>query len=547
MGRKLAQPSDGPRRAVRAVRAGRRDVARVAGVTSYSLRKADPVKTRADAVVVGVQAVDGAPVLAGGGGAAVAKALGRGLAPLLARMKVTGASGEAVRVPTGGALTSPLLVLVGLGDPGAATSESLRRAAGVAARNLANASSVAVALPAEDAGSVRAVTDGLRSGAYAVQRVAPAPTKGSPARRRAAEEDGVAEVAVLSDCARQQACRQAFDTALLVADLADVARAWVNTPPNLLGPVELATQMADLRTAGSRARRAVEVEVVEEDELRALGCGGILGVSSGSSRPARLVRMTYRPKGATRHVALVGKGITYDSGGLTIKPGSSMKTMKTDMAGAASVVAATYAVAELELPVAVTAYAPLAENMLSGAALRPGDVLRMYDGQTVEVQNTDAEGRLVLADALAMAAELEPDAIVEMSTLTGACVTALGERIAGLFGEDATVAGVERAAAATGELLWRLPVPESTLEAIRTESSIADLLQHNWVRWGSSSWAAAFLAQFVKGREWAHLDIAGPSYNSGGAWGHTPSGATGFGVRTLVEYVAQSAQAADGA
>ncbi|WP_229660462.1 leucyl aminopeptidase [Marmoricola endophyticus] len=515
-------------------------------MTSYTLRKASPAKTRADAVVIGVHATDGKPVPAGDGGEEVAKAFGRSFGALLARMKVTGGLGEAVRVPTGGAIASPVLVLVGLGEAGATTSETLRRAAGIAVRNLGNASSVGVALPADDVESVRAVADGLRSGSYAVQRVAPAPAKGAKSHRRAAADDGLAEVAVLSDCARQQACRQAFETALVVADLADVARGWVNTPANLLGPVELATQMADLRSEGTKARRAVEVEVVDDDELRRLGCGGILGVASGSARPARLVRLTYRPKDATRHVALVGKGITYDSGGLTIKPGSSMTTMKTDMAGSATAVAATYAVAELGLPVAVTTFAPLAENMVSGSAMRPGDVLSMYDGQTVEVQNTDAEGRLVLADALAMAAELEPDAIVEMSTLTGACVVALGERIAGLFGEDATVNGIERAAAVTGELFWRLPIPESTLDAIRTESTIADLLQHNWVRWGASSWAAGFLAQFVKGREWAHLDIAGPAYNSGAAWGHTPSGATGFGVRTVVEYVAQVADASQG-
>ena len=519
-------------------------MARVAGVTSYALRKASPDKTRADVVVIGVHQAGPGPVPAGPG-EVVAKAFGRSFTALLEQLKVTGAFGEAVRLPTGGRITSPVLLVVGLGPAAGLTPEVLRRAAGVAARNVGNASSVALALPAEDAVAVRAVTDGIRSGGYTTQKVAPAQRgrgAGGAAKKSAAQ--GVSEVAVLSDCARQKACVAAFEAALVVGDLADVARGWVNTPPNLLGPVELADAMVALRTDGTKARRAVEVEVVEEDRLRELGCGGILGVSAGSERPARLVKLTYRPKNAVGHVALVGKGITYDSGGLTIKPGASMKTMKNDMAGSAAVVAATYAVAELGLPVAVTTFAPLAENMVSGSAMRPGDVLSMYDGQSVEVLNTDAEGRLVLADALAMAAELEPDTIVEISTLTGPCVVALGERIAGLFGEDTTVAAVQRAADATGEMVWRLPIPEQTTEAIRTESSVADLLQHNWVRWGSASWAAGFLQEFVKGRPWAHLDVAGPAYNSGSAWGHTPSGATGYGVRTLVEYCAQAAAAA---
>jgi leucyl aminopeptidase len=215
-----------------------------------------------------------------------------------------------------------------------------------------------------------------------------------------------------------------------------------------------------------------------------------------------------------------------------------MPTMKYDMGGAAGVLAATFAIAELGLPVAVTTYAPMAENMLSGDAMRPGDVLTMYDGQTVEVTNTDAEGRLVLADALGMAAEGDHDAIVDVATLTGPCIVALGEKVAGLFGDDVTTAAVTAAAEASGEMVWRLPIPDESREAVRTGSKIADVLQHNWVRWGSALFAAAFLSEFVRDKPWAHLDIAGPAYNKGGAWGHVPSGATGYAIPTLVAYAA---------
>jgi leucyl aminopeptidase len=170
-------------------------------------------------------------------------------------------------------------------------------------------------------------------------------------------------------------------------------------------------------------------------------------------------------------------------------------------------------------------------------------VLTTYSGKTVEVRNTDAEGRLILCDALAMAAEADPDAIFEISTLTGPCVVALGNKIAGLFGDDDTVAEVEAAADVTGELFWHLPIPEESRTAVTTESKVADLLQHNWVRWGSALYAAAFLEQFVDGRPWAHFDIAGPGWNPGGPWGHLPSGGTGFGVATLVELVESRARA----
>ena len=495
-------------------------------MTSYSLRKGNPDKTRADIVVVGVVRTAKGPVVAPGG-EPVAKAYGRKFSPLLASLGVTGKVGEAFRVPTGGTITSPMLVLVGVGDrakDGTLTAEQVRRAAGVAARSVGNAASVAVALPAADADQVRAVADGFLTGSYTFT--------GS---KTGAKKKRVAEVAILSEAARQQASIEALATAQVVAGFSDTARDWVNLPANQLLPSDFADRVVAIE--GKRRKPKVTVTVLDEHELAALGAGGILGVGMGSDNPPRLVRLEYRPEAADKHVALVGKGITYDSGGYTIKPGNSMQTMKCDMAGAAAVVAATYALAELGVPVAGTAYAPLAENMISGRAVRPGDVLTMYGGKTVEVMNTDAEGRLVLADALAMAAETDVDAIVEISTLTGPCVIALGDRVAGIFGDDETVAAVQSAADVTGELMWRLPVPEDTRDRIRTESKVADLLQHNWVRWGSALWAAGFLMEFVGDKPFVHLDVAGPAWNSGSPWGHIPSGGTGYGIPTLVAYV----------
>ncbi len=281
--------------------------------------------------------------------------------------------------------------------------------------------------------------------------------------------------------------------------------------------------------------------VLDEMRLAELGCGGILGVGAGSSAPPRLVELTYAPRGAKTHLALVGKGITFDSGGLTIKPAASMNEMKQDMAGAAAVIQATLAIAELGLPIKVSTFAPMAENMLSGDATRPGDVLTMYGGTTVEVQNTDAEGRLVLADALVRATEQKPDLILDVATLTGHMVVALGDKIAGVMGSPEVVARVVDASKSAGEVHWPMPIPEGMDERIRS-SKVADLAQHDWIRWGGGLFAGAFLREFTAGLPWAHLDIAGPAFISGGASGHHTPGGTGWAVATLVD-VARSLSA----
>jgi leucyl aminopeptidase len=501
-------------------------------VTTYTLRKGAPDRTRTDLVVIGVSTGKSGALVAASGAEAVAEAYGRKFVPLLVSMGFGGSFGEVVKLPTNGVLNAAQLLAVGLGPAGELTPEKVRRAAGVAARNLGNAASVAVALPAEDAAYIRAVAEGFRSGLYRYD----AYKSRSAKSQKAGGKGAVAEVILLSELARHGDATEAVGTAGIVGDLVDRARDWVNTPANDLGPEQFAAAI-ERATHGTK----VEFELLDVTVLTELGCGGILAVGLGSAKAPCLVKLAWRPADATGSVALVGKGVTYDSGGLNIKPGSSMPSQKKDMAGAAAVVAAIQAVAALELPVNVTAYLPLAENMISGSAMRPGDVLTTLSGKTVEVLNTDAEGRLVLADALTMAVRDEPDVVVNVATLTGPCVVALGERIAGLFGDDETVAAFERAAEESGELFWRLPIPDEQRRSVRTESKIADLLQHDLVRWGSALYAAAFLEQFVDDRPWVHLDIAGPAYNGGGPWGHVPSGGTGFSVATLVDYVASRA------
>ncbi|WP_127480828.1 leucyl aminopeptidase [Nocardioides pantholopis] len=500
-------------------------------MTSYSLRNASPAKTRSDAVVVGVvQTTDGAELAPGA--EEVAKAYGRKLRPLLATLGVTGKPGEATRIPTSGAIASPLLVLVGIGPE--VSPATVRRAAGAAARSVPNAASVALALPADTPALVRATTEGWALGGYTFTTY-----------KKGSGDSAPGEVAVLSPAARRTGMAEAFEQAQVVAAAVRTTRDWVNTPAADLTPPLFADAVVAAAKDLGKGRGAPKVKVTVHDEvaLAELGCGGILGVGGGSAAPPRLVELSYAPRGAKVHVALVGKGITYDSGGLTIKPAASMKDMKEDMAGAAAVVQATFAIAALGLPVKVSTFAPMAENMVSGSAMRPGDVLTTYSGTTVEVLNTDAEGRLVLADALTRATEVKPDVIVDVATLTGHMVVALGDRIAGVMGSTEVVEQVLAASRTAGEEHWPMPIPEIMDERIHS-SRIADLAQHDWIRWGGGLFAGAFLREFTAGLPWAHVDIAGPGYNTGGPHGHVTSGGTGFSVATLVDWArAVSAEA----
>ncbi|MDO5050034.1 MAG: leucyl aminopeptidase [Actinomycetaceae bacterium] len=277
----------------------------------------------------------------------------------------------------------------------------------------------------------------------------------------------------------------------------------------------------------------IDMDVWDEAKLEAENCGGILNVGRGSKRGPRLVKLSYAPEGASTTISLIGKGITFDSGGLSLKPPKSMETMKSDMTGAATVLATTLALAKLGVKVRVDAYMALAENMPGGGAQRPSDVIMMRGGKSVEVLNTDAEGRLVMADALALAAETDTDAIVDIATLTGAQMVGLGARTAGVMGtadvRDAIVESADR----SGEAMWAAPLPSYLLESI--ESDVADLA-NSGTRWGGMLVAGVFLQEFVGDKAWAHIDIAGPSFNDGKPWGANNKGATGMSLLTLVNW-----------
>ena len=340
-------------------------------------------------------------------------------------------------------------------------------------------------------------------------------------------------ITVVSGAGQGRAAKDAVARAAVLGAARDWARDLVNTPPNLLFPQSFAEDVKKHTTA-SAAR--VSVSVLDEKALVKGGFGGIVGVGQGSVNPPRIVTMTWAPAGATTSVALVGKGITFDSGGLNIKPSSGMVTMKCDMAGAAAVAATVLAAAELDLPVAVTGYLCLAENMPSGTAQRPSDVVIMRDGTSVEILDTDAEGRMVLGDGICLASEKSPDWIVDIATLTGAQVVALGTDIAGVMGnEDDFRTSVVDAAGRAGEGAWAMPLPVELRAKLDTPT--ADIA-HKGDRDGGMLTAGLFLKEFVgEGIAWAHVDIAGPAFNDKAAKGHHPKGGTGFGVATLLSLI----------
>ena len=305
-------------------------------------------------------------------------------------------------------------------------------------------------------------------------------------------------------------------------------RELINLPANELWPDKLA-QEAKAMAKGL----PIDVEIWDEKKLEKENCGGILGVGKGSVRPPRLVKLTYR--GGGKHTAIVGKGITFDTGGLSLKPAESMVGMKYDMAGAASVLGAVIGAAQLGVKADITGFMCLAENMPSGEATRPGDVLKLRNGKTVEVLNTDAEGRLVLGDGLSLAAEMKPDHIVDIATLTGAATIALGHRYAGLMGHGAALELAQKAAATTDELLWHMPMPSELRELLNSE--LADMTNVKiGNRAGGMLIGGIFLSEFVpKDASWAHLDIASSGNNDFAPYSVYPSGATGVMIRTLIE------------
>lgn len=488
-------------------------------VPVLSVNPADPVTSDADVLVLGVRKTPEGPQLAVDGDAFPA------VAAALADIAATGAADELRRLPASDG-SSAAIALIGLGG-GPVTPDTLRYAAGSAARQLTGIGKLALALPVADETEARAVLEGAAIGAYAYTgyRVSTIGSTKTPA-------DAIA-VHVPTGLASSSA----IERASIVATAVHTVRDLVNTPPSDLYPETLAAAAVDLAQG-----LPLDVEVLDEAELAAGGYGGILAVGSGSVRPPRLVVLRYSPAGAEKHLALVGKGITFDSGGLSLKPPAGMVGMKYDMTGAVTALAVIVAAAKLGTPIRLTAWLCLAENMPSGAAVRPNDVLRMRGGSTVEVLNTDAEGRLVLADGIVAASEEEPDAIIDIATLTGAARVAMGERYCPVMGDEELVGRVVAAGASVGEVFWPMPLPPELRSLL--DSDVADLAN---AKPGNTSGgmllAGHFLRSFVgstgEGDEersipWAHLDIAGVANNPGSPHGGIGKGPTGTTVRTLI-------------
>ncbi|WP_197505761.1 MULTISPECIES: leucyl aminopeptidase [unclassified Mycobacterium] len=441
----------------------------------------------------------------------------------LRALDATGGSEQVHRLVVPSLPLSSVLT-IGLGKPRPEwPADTVRRAAGVAARSLGTAEAVILTLPGDfDADVCSAVVEGLILGSYRFTEFRSGKT--------APKDKGLQKITVLS-AAKDAKAASAHGAA--VATAVATARDFVNTPPSHLFPAEFAKRA---RALGESV--GLEVEVLDDKALQKAGYGGVIGVGQGSSRPPRLVRLTHRgaklakKSKQAKRVALVGKGITFDTGGISIKPAASMHHMTSDMGGAAAVIATVALAAQLRLPIDVIATVPMAENMPSGTAQRPGDVLTQYGGITVEVQNTDAEGRLILADAIVRACEDNPDYLIETSTLTGAQTVALGARIPGVMGSDEFRDRVAAISQRVGENGWPMPLPDELKEDLK--SGVADLSNISGQRFAGMLVAGVFLREFVAdGVSWAHIDVAGPAYNTGGPWGYTPKGGTGVPTRTM--------------
>lgn len=438
----------------------------------------------------------------------------KGLLEALVAVGAKGTEGEVTRLLIDGSLVTAF----GLGNASEIDDEAVRRGVGAAARSLNDVERAAISAEF----GVAPVVEGLLLGGYTY-------TGMKSQAEVADDENSDAETPQTTEVTVVGADEAEYNAAVIVAESVNLARDLVNTPANYLYPESYAGVMGEVAQAAG-----LDIEVLDEAALEQQGFGGILSVGRGSSRPPRLVHLTWAPSGASQKVALVGKGITFDTGGISLKPGSGMEDMISDMGGSAAQLAVIAAAARLELPVRVDAWLPLAENMPSGTATRPGDVITHYGGITSEVINTDAEGRLVLADAVARACEDSPAYLIETATLTGAQLVALGNRTAGVMGSDKLRDLIAETGRGVGEQAWAMPLLEEQEDELK--SPIADIRNTHNARTGGMLFAGLYLSRFVpEDVEWAHVDIAGPAWNGGAPYGYTPKRATGAPVRTIVE------------
>ncbi|MEY4314239.1 MAG: hypothetical protein RIS93_819 [Actinomycetota bacterium] len=476
-------------------------------------------KLDSDVLVVGLGAVNKKLQIESG----PAQVDSTALLSTLNAMGATGKNDEVIKLP---GKSSKLIVFTGLGKiESNYNPEVLRRAAGAAARELSGNKSASFSLPHKSVVELAAIAEGAALGSYSFTDFL--------GNSKKDQKDPLSIVNVVTKFTDTAQAKSAARRAEIIAEQTFLVRDLINTPPSHLTPDSFCLQIKRLAS-----KYGVKVEIINDAALRKGGYGGIIGVGQGSANPPRLLRVSYTPSKAKKRYAFVGKGITFDTGGLALKPATGMEAMKADMSGAAAVVASVFAIAQLKLPIAVDAWAPLAENMVSDTATRPSDVITIYGGKTVEVLNPDAEGRLVLADALVKAAEVGKksgglDGIIDVATLTGAQVVALGSRTSAVMTNDENFSGQFLTAAnISGEAFWPMPLPVELRASL--DSPIADIANIG-DRMGGMLVAGLFLKEFIDPQTpWLHLDIAGPAFNEKSAHGYTPVGGTGIALRSLI-------------
>ena len=456
----------------------------------------------------------------------------KALLALLSDLGATGKVDEIVKIPSS---FVRIIVFTGLGAKSSSYNhESLRRAAGAASRALDGTKSATFALPTPNQESLAAVAEGAALGAYAFTEF-----RGTS---KSDQRAPLTNITIHSSLAAKKDSKDVAERAEIIAQYTHLVRDLINTPPSHLTPDSFTKKLAAVVKAAGGAKAGLKIQIWDEKQLKSQGFGGIIGVGQGSANPPRLLHISYTPKGkAAKRYAFVGKGITFDTGGLALKPAAGMEAMKSDMSGAAAVSAAVVAIAELKLNVAIESWAPLAENMPSDTATRPSDIITIFGGKTVEVLNPDAEGRLVLADALmkAQSSKNKLDGIIDVATLTGAQVVALGTRTSAVMTNNQEFSdSFLQVTAQSGEQFWPMPLPEELRASL--DSPVADLANIG-DRMGGMLVAGLFLKDFVNPElPWLHLDIAGPAYNEAKPHGYTPVGGTGIALRSLVTLAEQA-------
>lgn len=482
----------------------------------------DITQIEADAIVVNL--FEGVGQL-GGATAAVDKALDEGITRLISNGEVKGKFGEVGIIHTLGKLPAGIVAVAGLGKRQDFTLDKIRGVAGEFCRSLRKLNCHRVATILHGAGiggiepeaSVEAIVEGSLLGLYSFTRY------------KKSEYEDIREILIVErEESKLPALERGVHKGKIMAEATALTRDMVNEPANCMTPSRMSEVAKEIANEHN-----LEFNMLDSNDMEAIGMGALLGVAKGSSQAPKLITLSYKGDVSSKNaIGFIGKGVTFDSGGISIKPSEGMGEMKDDMAGGAAVMAALSAIAQLKLKINVAGIIPATENLPSGSALKPGDVLKAMSGKTIEVISTDAEGRLILADALSYAVKQGFSPLVDVATLTGACRVALGTGYSGVFGNDQELVDkVLKAGSEAGEKLWQMPMPEEYKE--QNKSEIADI-KNTGDKYGGAITAALFLAEFVDNTPWVHLDIAGTASSSKES-GYVVKGATGVGVRTLVE------------